>query len=329
MPEGQDSSTASPANYWKLGMFVLIGVALVAIALAIVGARSLHHDTIQFVTYFDESVQGLGLGAPTTFRGVPLGTVSGIHVAPDRRRVEVVMQLERSELLRAGYADTDTEPEQPPPPGLRAQLGSQGITGVRFILIDYFDPEHNPPPALPFAPDHHYIPAAESTLRTVEQAVVLALERLPEVGAKVGAVVGRLDRLLGDFEGQQMPLRIGASLRELDRTMRAVQGLLVHADVARVSDKAQATLDGMKKTLLDLDRVFERLAGENGLLSRAERTTQLFGDVAQGGTSLEAEMRTLIERVSQATESFRRLADALERDPDMLIKGRREGRAYK
>jgi ABC-type transporter Mla subunit MlaD len=327
MPEGQDSSTASPANYWKLGMFVLTGVALIAIALAIVGARSLHHDTIEFVTYFDESVQGLGLGAPTTFRGVPLGTVSGIHVAPDHRHVEVVMQLERSELLRAGYPETELE--QPPPPDLRAQLGSQGITGVRFILIDYFDSQHNPPPELPFAPGHHYIPAAESTLKTVEEAVVLALERLPEVGAKVGIVLERVDRLLGDFEGQEMPARIGASLRELDRTMRAVQGTLVHADVGRLSGKAQATLDGMKKTLLDLDGVFERLAGEKGLLARAERTTQLFGDVAQGGTSLEAEMGTLIERVSDATESFRRLADALERDPDMLIKGRREGRAYK
>jgi paraquat-inducible protein B len=287
----------------------------------------LHKDTIQFVTYFDESVQGLGLGAPTTFRGVPLGTVSGIHVAPDHRRVEVVMQLERGELLRAGYRET--EPESPPPADLRAQLGSQGITGVRFILIDYFNPEHNPPPELPFTPGHHYIPAAVSTLRNVEQAVVLALERLPEVGAKVGVVLERLDRVMLDFEGQKMPLRIGASLNELERTLRAVRGMLEHADVARVSNKAQATMDGMVKTLADLDRLFTRLQDENGLLADAERTTQLFGDVAQGGTTLEAEVGTLIQRVSEATESFRRLADALERDPDMLLKGRRAGREYK
>jgi len=327
MPEGQDSSTASPANYWKLGLFVLTGVGLVAIALVVLGARSLHHDTIQFVTYFDESVQGLVLGAPTTFRGVPLGVVSGIHVAPDHRHVEVQMQLERNELRRAGYPES--EPDAPPPPDLRAQIGSQGIVGVKFVLIDYFDPQRNPPPELLFPPGHHYIPAAVSTLRNVEQAVVVALHQLPEVGAQVAGVLERLDRLMGDFEGQKMPARIGASLSELDRTLRAVRGMLANADVGRVSNKAQATLDGMMKTLADLDRLFARLQGEKGLLAHAERTTELFGDVAQGGTSLEAEVRTLIQRVSEATESFRRLADALERDPDMLIKGRRAGRAYK
>jgi ABC-type transporter Mla subunit MlaD len=326
MPEGQGNSTSSPANYWKLGLFVLTGVGLVALVLAALGARSLHHDTIQFVTYFDESVQGLGLGAPTTFRGVPLGIVSGIHVAPDHRHVEVLMQLERNELRRAGYPDSDPEP--PPPADLRAQLGSAGITGVRFILIDYFDPKHNPPPELPFPPGHHYIPAAVSTLRNLEQAVVLAVDQLPELGDKVAGVLDHIDSLMGDFE-EQMPARIGASLNELDRTLRMVQGTLAHADVGRVSNKAQATLDGMTKTLADLDQVFTRLQGKKGLLANAERTTQLFGDVAQGGTSLEAEMGALIERVSEATASFRRLADALERDPDMLIKGRGAGTAYK
>jgi ABC-type transporter Mla subunit MlaD len=327
MPEGQGSSTASPANYWKLGLFVLIGAALVAVVLAVLGARSLHHDTIQFVTYFDESVQGLVLGAPTTFRGVPLGLVTGIHVAPDHRSVEVVMQLERNELHRVGYRESD--PDAPPPPDLRAQIGSQGVVGVKFVLIDYFDPKHNPPPELSFPPPPHYIPAAVSTLRNLEQSVVLALEQLPELGAQVAGVLERTERLMAEFEGQDLPMRMGASLSELDRTLRAVQGTLAHADVRSVSSKAQATLDGMSKTLADLDRLFTRVQDKNGLLANAERTTRQFGDVAQGGTSLEAEVGGFIEQLSEATESFRRLANALERDPDMLIKGRPAGKGYK
>jgi paraquat-inducible protein B len=327
MPEGQASSTDSPANYWKLGLFVVIGGGLVAIVLAVLGARSLHHDTIPFVTYFDEPVQGLTLGSPTTFRGVPLGIVSGIHVAPDHRHVEVEMQLERNELRRAGYRES--EPDAPPPADLRAQLGSQGIIGVKFVLIDYFDPKHNPPPELSFPPAPHYIPAAESTLRNLEESVVLAIEQFPQLGAQLSGLLTRTDRLIADFEKEGMPTRVGASLQELDRTLRAVQGMLAHADVGGVSRKAQATLDGMSRTLADLDRVFTRLAGEKGLLAEAERTTQLFGDVAQGGTSLEAEVGSLVEQVSEATESFRRLANALERDPDMLLKGRPTGKAYK
>jgi ABC-type transporter Mla subunit MlaD len=308
-------------------LFVVIGVGLVAIVLAVLGARSLHHDTIQFVTYFDESVQGLVLGAPTTFRGVPLGIVSGIHVAPDYRHVEVEMQLERNELRRAGHRES--EPDAPPPADLRAQLGSQGIIGVKFVVIDYFEPKHNPPPELSFPPGPHYIPAAVSTLRNLEQSVVLALEQFPELGAQMSGLLNRTDRLMVGFEEADMPVRVRTSLDELDRTLRAVQRMLAHADLGGVSSKAQATLDGMSKTLAELDRLFARLQREKGLLAQAERTTQLFGDVAQGGTSLEAEVGALVEQVSEATESFRRLANAVERDPDMLIKGRPKGNAYK
>jgi phospholipid/cholesterol/gamma-HCH transport system substrate-binding protein len=327
MPEGQGSSTASPANYWKLGLFVLIGAGLVAVVLAVLGARSLHHDTVQFVTYFDESVQGLTLGAPTTFRGVPLGLVTGIHVAPDHRSVEVVMQLERNELHRVGYRESD--PDAPPPADLRAQIGSQGFIGVKFVLIDYFDPKHNPPPELTFPPPRHYIPAAVSTLRNLETSIVVALEQFPKLSSQVSGLLDRTENLMADFQDQDVPVRIGASVTELNRTLRAVQGALAHADVGTVSGKAQATLDGMSKTLADLDRLFTRVQDKNGLLANAERTTRQFGDVAQGGTSLEAEVGAFIEQLSEATESFRRLANALERDPDMLIKGRPAGKAYK
>ena len=42
-----------------------------------------------YVTYFDESVQGLQVDSIVKFRGVDIGTVRKIGVAPDQRLVEV------------------------------------------------------------------------------------------------------------------------------------------------------------------------------------------------------------------------------------------------
>ena len=35
------------------------------------------------------------------------------------------------------------------PPDLRAQLASTGITGVKFVQLDFFAVQTNPPPELP------------------------------------------------------------------------------------------------------------------------------------------------------------------------------------
>ena len=73
MDEGQ--------NYRRLGLFVLVTLALVAGILFVLGGRSLFQPTFIFETYFNESVAGLEIGAPVNFRGVPLGQVTEIVTA--------------------------------------------------------------------------------------------------------------------------------------------------------------------------------------------------------------------------------------------------------
>ncbi len=78
---------SAPSNHWKLGLFVVAGVALFLTMLVFLGARSLQSETVTYKTYFDESVQGLEVGSPVKFRGVTIGNVSGIDIAADRRHV--------------------------------------------------------------------------------------------------------------------------------------------------------------------------------------------------------------------------------------------------
>jgi len=80
---------SAPTNHWKLGLFV-VGSLFAAVAIGVyLAAQSLRKDTVEYKSYFDESVQGLEVGAPLKFRGVTLGNVSLIDVAADRRHVEV------------------------------------------------------------------------------------------------------------------------------------------------------------------------------------------------------------------------------------------------
>ena len=47
--------------------------------------------------YFDESVNGLSVGAPVSYRGVRLGSVTGIRAEVGTTRIAVFAVLERSQ----------------------------------------------------------------------------------------------------------------------------------------------------------------------------------------------------------------------------------------
>ena len=120
------------------------------------------------------------MGSPVKFRGVTIGAVSAIEVAPDHRHVDVVEELDAKEIKRMGLTEeavhgrngcrlAEGSQEFRVPPDRRAQLGSQGITGVKFIAIDFFDTTSNPLPDLPFKPATHYIPASPSLMKNLEK----------------------------------------------------------------------------------------------------------------------------------------------------------------
>src|SRR5215475_9031572 len=80
---------ARKANPALLGAFVIGGVALAALALVVLGGGKFFRATQGWVAYFDESIKGLSVGAPVTFRGVQVGTVTNIQVVIDRKHEKV------------------------------------------------------------------------------------------------------------------------------------------------------------------------------------------------------------------------------------------------
>jgi len=127
-------------NRWKLGLFVIVGFGVALMALLALGARSWGKKTAEFVSYFDESVQGLEVGTAVMFRGVTVGKVSAIDIARDLRHVQVTGELsvEKVGKLALGVEGKGLRPTKLNP-DLRVQMAQTGITGVKFILIDFFD----------------------------------------------------------------------------------------------------------------------------------------------------------------------------------------------
>ena len=172
---------AARANYVKIGLFVTIGLVAAAALAITVGALTLHRKEVtSYFTYFNEAVTGLDVGAPVKARGVNVGQVGDITFAPDRKMVEVRMDMDERTLRHLGlHQDHFVVPAE-----LRAQLASQGLTGSAFVSIDVFDPEKNPPPALTFVAPERYIPAATSELKSLEESVFRAMDGIASLAIR-------------------------------------------------------------------------------------------------------------------------------------------------
>ena len=314
---------AAPTNHWKLGLFVVVGFAVAIASVVALGARSLRKETVRYRSFFDESVQGLDVGSPVKFRGVTVGSVSVIDIAPDHRLVAVTCQLEVSQLNALGLASIrGASARMAVPPDLRVQLGSSGLTGVKFISIDFFPEKDNPVLPLPFPVPENYIPSARSTMKNLEDSVVHAVDRFPDLADQIVQLLGKISYLLEDVTEEHIPAKATVTLGKVNDLLADVQVALKRADVEKLSHDAQATMSNLNVTVARLDGLIERLQGEKGLIASVERASSAVGDVAHGATGLGEHLDETMRDVQEAAAAVQRLGDALDRDSDMLLKGR-------
>lgn len=315
---------ATPTNHFKLGLFVIAGITSALILLLGLGARALKRDTMRFETYFNESVQGLEVGQPVKYRGVTIGMIHEIDIGPDKKHVRVAMDLDRRDVRRLDLAE-DAEHVHVPAE-LRTQIVSQGITGVKFVQIDFFDPKATPPEKLPFEVRNNYIPATASLLKSLEDAVVNAVSRLPEMADKVVAIISNIDALLSEIRKSNVSETATKTLEYASTVMKDVDKLVNQVHDSNVVGKTAATVDDLDKAVNNLNKGLEKVSSESGLLASAQRAADAYADLGRNANGTNRELEKTLREVRETVESIKTLVDALEREPDMLLKGRAKGK---
>lgn len=128
-------------NYFRLGIFVFTGIAVIISLILIFGTGQIFKKTMMTETYIEQSIIGLDIGAPVRFRGVKLGQVTSIRLSGNlyendkplaERREYVVVRMKIDTNQAEILGSTGKLPSD-----LRARIKSQGITGVNYIELDY------------------------------------------------------------------------------------------------------------------------------------------------------------------------------------------------
>lgn len=269
---------SATANHFKIGVFILSALTIVIVAIVVLsGGKWFNQHLVHWETYFDESVQGLAVGAPIKYRGVQVGRVDSIDFVGNEYR----SALSREELLRYGryvvVAGSGspitmhlTEEEQKATrasnivAGLRVRLASQGVTGVVYLDADYLDPKEYPVMSVPWTPQVEYVPSAPSTVTVLGAALHNIARDLEQ--ADLHKITGDLDSLLLDVTTlikeshlQQLSGEAGQALSELQETARQVRGLVESPEFKTMIVDAAGTVKDTRHLLADVSHTSKQL----------------------------------------------------------------------
>ncbi|MGP1680010.1 MAG: MlaD family protein [Burkholderiales bacterium] len=294
-------------NFAVVGVFVLaLGAALIAgvLWLSSGGAYRSAYDTYQ--TYMDESVSGLSRDAPVRYRGVEVGRVRRMALAPGHvEQVQLTLEIERGTPVKQ-----DTV----------AVLRVQGLTGIAYVELSGGSQDS---PELQARAGEAYpvIRSGPSLMVRLDSALTTLLNNLNHTSESVGALL--------DEDNRREFKQTLADLRILSRTL-AARSATIDSGLA----SAARTLDNAARVSADLPRLLERMQ------KSADAFDRMSGEIARAGAGVSAdvagartdlreatgeivpEVRQLVVELREATGSLRRFSGQLERNPGVLLYGK-------
>lgn len=292
-------------RYFRLGLFVLFGLALlVGLILALGGDQLFTRGTV-FETYFDESVQGVDIGSAVKRRGVQIGRIESIGflaqyypLPKDQneairygRYVVVRMRITGKWVRDPSDAKFQSDLALMVEQGLRVRIAAQGLTGTSYLELDFLDPARNPPLPLVWEPAYTYVPSAESAIKSFSSAAERVFVRIDQL--QIEELVSNLDAALVSMKKAVDEAEVGELSRELKRLGEEARRTLVDAretsqtvrEIARKID-VSPTQRALEESLAQITATVRRLdllvASEQGDIDA------VIGDLREVVTNLRA-----------------------------------------
>jgi paraquat-inducible protein B len=330
-----------------IGTFVIGAIILGVAGLIFFGPGGLLSKTEYFVLHFDSSVKGLNAGSPVRFRGVKIGQVKEINVRVRPSdfdfRIPVVIEVETSRIEADGSdlniletLKTTLKGENPiqtlVDKGLRARLELDSlVTGQLYVNFDMFP--DTPAVLAGYPSDYLELPTIPSSLGELTKT----FENLPlrQLADKMVNAVDGFERLI-----TSPSLHVG--LARFDETMTKLNDLLNHLDkqILPLAESLQQTLQQSRMTIKHLDSKIDPLTedvhnGQQALdialqkisaaADQTEVTMQRWEGLASDDSAVQQQLAQTLQEISKAARSVRYLTTELERDPQLLLRGRVDG----
>jgi phospholipid/cholesterol/gamma-HCH transport system substrate-binding protein len=305
-----------------VGLFVSIGVVMGLMAIVWLGASKYFEKGAIYVTYFNESVQGLQVDSTVKYRGVEVGRVETIRVAPDNTLIEVVMKINLKGKLDRDYV---------------AQLKAAGITGIVFIDLDRKEPEKlDLSPKLTFASEHPIISSKPSDISQIVTSVQAILEDIKQIDARgisdqikstltvlestvanLNHVIGTVDETLSAGRLEDVFMEVKNALLKIQNLVSATQGEVQRFNLPEIGAHLETTTERIE-TLLTSGEIEKIIAEVNGTVMKLNQVVE---GLNQRSIIITNNIKATSENLKRASESLEMLVERVYSSPSDLLFG--------
>ena len=322
---------ASVKTKLAVGIFVVAGFIMVIFAVVWLGMSNYLEKGKFYVAYFDESVQGLDRDSPVKYRGVSIGKVYSIGVAPDANLIEVVLKIETGLKLDKTIV---------------AQLKAVGITGIMFVELEKKRPgDILVAPGNRFESSYPVIDTRPSEIKKIMDAVNDILLEFTEmeinsVLESLRSMLARLEQAMDEAQLKTLSEEIQVTIRDIRNSMNPESWNSTLDSVEMASDNIDVLADDIRKTFARADTTLESyklLASENkdeihALLAEMRTSLDNINKLALNSSELVAqsnqeiirlagEFRKSLREYDKAGKNLNRFLEQIADHPSQLFPG--------
>ena len=294
-------------NFAVVGAFVLLlGAALAGGVLWFSSGKYYRKSYDTYQTYMTDSVSGLNLNAPVRYRGVEVGRVRRIALAPGNvEQVQLTLDIERGTPLKE-----DTV----------AVLQTQGLTGIAFVELTGGS-RASPPLHTHAGEEYPVIQSGPSLMTRLDTSITTLLTSLNRTSENFNALM--------DEDNRRAVKKTLEDLEVLSRTL-AARSATIDSSLANAAHAMESTArltDQLPRLVQRVERsaeTFDRMSNE---LARAGTHASGMFDSARAGaqelsTETLPEVHQLVMELRDLAHTLRRVSGDLEKNPGILLYGK-------
>ena len=308
---------------FAVGLFMIVGIVIAIAAIIWLGMSNYFEKGQNYVAFFDESVQGLDKDSPVKYRGVSIGRVHSVGVAPDGTLIEVILAIEDDVRLESD---------------MYAQLKSVGITGIMFIEIDRKkEGKSDYYPRISFYTEYPIIVTKPSGIKMLMDGMDAVLEIVNKldtegIAEKLKSGADKIYQVFNDAQIEEVSSNLRSSISKIDKMLDIEKWNRIMDSVENAAASLNSLTANSNETVSNIDKNVNTIADSanktvrnlnkkiNAIAENANKTVRNISKTVVGIERIVSDNEMAIHEAISGLNVSMKNADALLEEGTGLIK---------
>lgn len=263
---------SAKANYFKIGLFVIIAFIVLVIGVIFWGADALRQKKFYVETYMGESVKGLTIGSQVLYAGIPVGEVEMISTAPVVYGIDPKKEIGHYIVIRIALTheqitsrkDPDQHLKELVQEGLCFQMRSSPLTGIGYLEANYYEDKKDPEAWTAWEPEYTYIPSVPSMMSELMDSAETIFTKLAaldpnELLTNANTLLVHLDQAVHDLQVAKMSTGLQKIISDTDDTILQLKSLVRNTETEKPPVTVEEIMVNLNASIGSLDQTIRQL----------------------------------------------------------------------